>query len=303
MKGRVKKLIIGALTSILLLTAVTYYSFFIEPDRLIVNQYEIKIDEWNKAFDGLKISVIGDIHGGSNYIDETKIRRVVELSNAQNPDVVVLLGDYISPKNEIGLTGEDRFFLRMAKVSASLSGLKSKYGVFAVLGNNDILYDWGVVRSELEKYGYKVLEYETAVIERNRQKLIFFGLPDVFKVREIGGWSEFEDRSKAAIERAGVEGDVVVLSHTPDLEPLINGIKPISNRLKLFLAGHTHGGQIWLPIFGSLIVPSSYGQTFAYGHAKDKNLDVFITTGIGTSRLSARFMVPPEIAILTIRSK
>ena len=68
------------------------------------------------------------------------------------------------------------------------------------------------------------------------------------------------------------------------------------------IAGHTHGGQVWLPVLGRPIVPSSYGQKFAAGHVKDNGLDIFVTTGVGTSILPFRFMVPPEIAVLTIRS-
>ncbi|HYJ92153.1 MAG TPA: hypothetical protein VEV84_12645, partial [Pyrinomonadaceae bacterium] len=76
----------------------------------------------------------------------------------------------------------------------------------------------------------------------------------------------------------------------------------ISPDLKLMLAAHTHGGQVWLPLIGSPIVPSSYGQKYAYGHVQENGVDMFVTPGIGTSILPFRFMVPPEIAVLTIKS-
>jgi predicted MPP superfamily phosphohydrolase len=78
---------------------------------------------------------------------------------------------------------------------------------------------------------------------------------------------------------------------------------PNPNDLKLFIHGHTHGGQVWLPIIGSPIVPSNYGQRYTSGHFKENNFDMFITTGIGTSILPFRFLVPPEIAVLTIRAE
>jgi predicted MPP superfamily phosphohydrolase len=81
---------------------------------------------------------------------------------------------------------------------------------------------------------------------------------------------------------------------------MITGDLLISKDLKLMLAGHTHGGQVWLPIIGRPVVPSSYGQKYAAGHVKDNGLDMFVTTGIGESILPFRFMVPPEIAFLTI---
>ncbi|HEX6279978.1 MAG TPA: hypothetical protein VFZ49_08175, partial [Pyrinomonadaceae bacterium] len=84
---------------------------------------------------------------------------------------------------------------------------------------------------------------------------------------------------------------------------IIHGAHYISKDLKLMIAGHTHGGQIWLPILGAPIVPSSYGQKYVAGHIRENGLDMFVTTGIGTSILPFRFMVPPEIAVLTIRSE
>jgi hypothetical protein len=70
--------------------------------------------------------------------------------------------------------------------------------------------------------------------------------------------------------------------------------------LKLVLNGHTHGGQVWFPILGSPIVPSVYGQRYAFGHLKENSIDVFVTSGVGTSILPIRFLVPPEIAVLKI---
>jgi len=83
---------------------------------------------------------------------------------------------------------------------------------------------------------------------------------------------------------------------------MITGDLLISRDLKLILAGHTHGGQVRLPIIGSPIVPSSYGQKYVAGHINDAGFDMFVTTGIGTSILPFRFMVPPEIAVVTIRA-
>ena len=84
---------------------------------------------------------------------------------------------------------------------------------------------------------------------------------------------------------------------------MITGDKLVSNDLRLMIAGHTHGGQVWFPVVGSLVVPSSYGQRYASGHVKDNGLDMFVTTGIGVSILPIRFLVPPEIAVLTIYSE
>ena len=69
------------------------------------------------------------------------------------------------------------------------------------------------------------------------------------------------------------------------------------------LGGHTHGGQVWFPILGTPVVPSSYGQKYSYGHKRENEMDIFVTTGIGTSILPIRFMMPPEIAVLTVSAE
>jgi predicted MPP superfamily phosphohydrolase len=83
----------------------------------------------------------------------------------------------------------------------------------------------------------------------------------------------------------------------------MSGSQQVSPQLKLILAGHTHGGQVWLPIFGRPVIPSSYGQKYAYGHIRENGLDMFVTSGIGNSILPFRFMVPPEIALLNITAE
>src|SRR5437867_6614445 len=89
-------------------------------------------------------------------------------------------------------------------------------------------------------------------------------------------------------------GPVLVLMHNPDLFP------EVPERVSLTLAGHTHGGQVDLPIAGRLIVPSRFGQRYAYGLVEENGKKLIVTGGIGTSILPVRFRVPPEVVILTL---
>lgn len=296
------KLKLVKITAALLLVALLClgYAYFIEPHRLVINQSEIKIKGWNPAFDGLRIAAISDLHAGSNGVDAAKLRQIVETVNAQNPDMIVLLGDYVSQKSDGKPIRERSLKMQPTEIAANLKGLQADYGVFVVLGNHDEWHGADAVVGAFEAIGYQILNGELAVIEKDGQKLRLLGLKDH---QQISSWKAYADDAKKILAATEGTGDVLVLQHSPDVLPVITGDLSISNDLKLMLAGHTHGGQVWLPMLGSLVVPSSYGQKYAFGHVNENGLDMFVTTGVGTSILPFRFLVPPEIAIVTIRSE
>lgn len=285
----------------LLATLCLAYAYFIEPRRLVINQYELEIKNWNRAFDGLRVALISDVHAGSNSIDDYKLREIVSRTNEQDVDAIFLLGDYVSQKREDNPIRKRSLRMEPAEIANGLAGLRAKYGVFVVLGNHDEWSDPASVTAEFERVGYHMLNGELAEINLNNgQKLRIIGLKDH---TNIGVWKYFSDDAKNILSATEGTGDVIVLEHSPDVVPIITGELSISNDLKVMFAGHTHGGQVWLPVIGAPIVPSSYGQKFARGHVKDAGLDVFVTSGIGTSILPFRFMVTPEIAIVTIRTE
>jgi predicted MPP superfamily phosphohydrolase len=274
------------------------YAYFIEPNRLVVNQQPLEIAGWPSSIDGFKIVAIGDIHGGSNGVDEAKLRHIVELTNEQQPDLIVLLGDYVSQAGG-GKRSQRPLRMPMHTIAENLAGLKAKYGVIAVTGNHDDWYNHDEVSNELRSLGYTVLDDEIKTIDFAGQQVRILGLQDQL---HIPAWQTYSDHLKDVIAKTGGSGPIILLEHSPDILPIVTGDLLILPDLKLILAAHTHGGQVWLPIVGSLIVPSSYGQKYSHGHIKENGVDMFVTSGVGTSILPFRFMMPPEIAVLTIRS-
>ncbi|MBV9241283.1 MAG: metallophosphoesterase [Acidobacteria bacterium] len=293
-----KKLILATLAVAALLCLA--YGYFVEPRELVVNIQDLPVQGLDPAFDGLKIVAIGDIHGGSNYVTEETIREVVARSNEQQPDVVVLLGDYVTQGYSLGtVPGRRKLKMPIGTIADCLSGLRAKYGVYAVLGNHDGWYGDGKIAAELRRAGITVLQNEVAGLDINGKRLNLVGFKDHLKLAPR--WMQISQDAKEFLK--DTQGQIIVLEHSPDILPTITGDLSISPDLKLILAAHTHGGQIRFPIIGAPFVPSSYGQKYLAGHIRENGVDMFVTTGIGTSVLPFRFLVPPEIAVLTLRSQ
>lgn len=257
-------------------------AFFIEPNEIIVNRLTLKLNNWNKKHDNLKIAVISDIHAGAPFINIKKLEKIVELSNKEKPDLILMPGDFVQ-YDVIG--GKS---IQLEQMTGVLVKLKSKYGIIAVLGNNDWKFNGKEVALALENQ--KII-----VLENNAKKLIINGKP-----LWIAGVADLMERFPdidAALNNIKDNPSVLLLSHNPDVFPFV------PNRVSLTIAGHTHGGQVNLPFVGRLIVPSGFGERYALGHIHENNKDLYVSSGIGTSMLPVRFGVLPEIEILTLKSK
>jgi predicted MPP superfamily phosphohydrolase len=265
--------------------ALAIWAFLIEPNRLVVNETKIALPNWPVGLNNLKIVAIGDIHGGSNFIDEAKIRLVVTRANEQQPDLIVLLGDYV--------TGGEGVPPRMTPevIAANLKGLTAKYGVYAVLGNHDWWTDGPRMQRALESIGVVVIDKDAVPIDRDGQVLWLMGVPDFT--------THWPADMTPALAKINGSGPVIALTHSPDTFPELMK-DPRMDKVVLTLAAHTHGGQVNLPGMGRLVVPSLYGQLYAAGLVRNGQHAVFVTTGIGTSVLPLRFRVPPEIAVLNL---
>jgi predicted MPP superfamily phosphohydrolase len=260
--------------------ALAVWAFVIEPGRLVRHDYDVMPSGWPSTLDGFRIAVLTDLHTGSPRNGRSALRRVVAETNAARPDLVVILGDLVIHGVLFGR------FVPPEDVTEELRGLRAPYGVVSVLGNHDWWLDGERVRRALDHAGLRPLENDAVRLDVRGQSLWVAGLADL--------WTRPVDVGRA-LQRVPPMEPVIVLSHNPDVFPWIPA------HVSLTLAGHTHGGQVALPLLGRPVVPSRYGQRFAQGVVREDGRTLFVGSGLGTSILPVRFRVPPEIAVVTLR--
>jgi len=230
----------------------------------------------------LRIAVLSDVHADDWFVDDKKLRTIVERTNQLQPELIVILGDYMSSNGHVTRRVEPEHF------GPILKGLHAPLGVYSVLGNHDWWYSGTQVRRGLEKNGIQVLDNEVIHFDARGTQLWLVGLADLWTRRQA-----VADTIAMVPEGA----PMIALTHNPDLFP------DLPQRVPLLLAGHTHGGQVRFPLIGSVVQSSNFGDRYVKGHIFENNHHLFVTTGIGTSIVPVRFGVPPEIVLLTLRSR
>jgi uncharacterized protein len=277
-----KRLRISIIVILLLIGGVVGWGFLVEPNRLVVRQETLELQRWPNGLSGLKIAVLSDLHIGSPFIDDPKVRLIVQRTNELQPDLIIILGDYVAGNGRGSHRVEPETFAPLLK------DLHAPLGVYSVLGNHDWWYNGLKVRSALEANGIKVLEDQVAKIDVRGNPLWLVGLGDL--------WTRPQhiDQTIAEVPQ---DATIIALTHNPDIFP------ELPARVNLLLAGHTHGGQVRFPLIGSVVESSRYGQRYEQGHVLENGHDLFVTTGIGTSIIPVRFGVPPEIVLLVVKPR
>jgi predicted MPP superfamily phosphohydrolase len=255
------------------------WAVLIEPGRITFREHPVYLKNWPPELAGFTIAFITDTHVGSPHITLDKMRDIVARTNALNPDLTLLGGDYIIQ----GVLGGHP--VPSAEVVAVLSKLHARYGIFGVLGNHDWWDNAPRIHQEFQLQRVEMLEDTARHIQIDNNGFWLAGVSDYTEGAH--------DITKALSSVSGTE-PVIVLTHSPDIFP------EIPPRVALTLAGHTHGGQVWLPFLGRLVVPSKYGQRYAYGSILEHGKQLFVGAGIGTSILPIRFLTPPEVSILKL---
>lgn len=253
---------------IILFILLGCYSLFIEPNKLKVNYYTIK----DAHLKDIKIVFASDFHIKPHQ--QKRLEKVIELINAENPDLVLSVGDFVSGHNE-------KMTMPIEDIAKELGKVKSKYGFYTTLGNHDGWYGTERVTKSLQANGIKVLDNENISIQVNNKTIYIAGVEDLMTGKP--NIYQALDETKTP---------TILLTHSPDM------FVKVPENVNLTLAGHTHGGQVRIPLFGPIFTASKYGDNYTKGLVEEKGRKLITTTGIGTSILPVRFNCLPEIVVI-----
>ncbi len=286
---RVRSCLWLAVLGLLLAPALlAFYAWRIEPRWIQVRHVTLPIASLPPELDGFTILQLSDLHRGPQ-VSAAYLQRVVEKAARLKADMVVLTGDFV--------TGDAHF---ATEVATLLGRLSAPYGVYAVTGNHDVWTDADAVTAALAAQGIRVLRDEALVTEARTVQLALIGLEDTGWVTDQPCPEPSSTWRKSLQTLADVSAALpkdmprLALIHNPDLAHWVP-----AGTVDAVLSGHTHGGQVRLPLLGTPVVPSCHGARYAAGlTTSPSGIPVYVNRGIGTAILPLRFGVRPEITLI-----
>jgi uncharacterized protein len=256
------------------LTGKGYWNATRDPQ---IHKAAIAVADWPSGEPPLRVLLLSDIHVSGPDMQPDRLRRIIAQLNNLKPDLVLIAGDLVSEKR----LATQRYSAE--EIVAPLVALKSRLGAVATLGNHDHWYDPEKIRAQLTSYGIVVLSNEAIV----RGPLVIGGIDDDFSghANIPLTYSEMDKLPK---------GPRILLTHSPDVVPDL--VAPVA----AVFSGHTHCGQIVLPLLGAVTSVSRYGNRFACGLIDDKGQKVVVGAGLGTSILPIRYGAMPGAWLVTL---
>jgi predicted MPP superfamily phosphohydrolase len=266
-------------------------AFAIEPAfRLTLAQWRVPHRHWPQAAPPLKVGIITDLHAVELYMPVSRIEAIVARMNALKPDIIVLLGDYVASLVRLTLKP-----VPVPEIARVLGGLRAPLGVYAVHGNHDWWSDAvPVINATFPKAGIQVLQNQAHRLSHNGVRFWVAGLGDQLAYDRRPARRRGVDDLPGTLAQIDDDSPILLLAHEPDI------FVRAPDRVTVTFSGHTHGGQVYLPFIGRPVIPSAYGQRFAYGHIEEGGRHLIVSSGLGVTGIPVRFMVPPEIALVTV---
>lgn len=239
-----------------------------------VKEYNFYSPEVPESFNGFRIAFASDFHYKSKF-REKELAGTLRALNGMHADVLLLGGDY-----QEGCEYVPRLF-------AELSCVQTRFGTYAVMGNNDYERCYHEIIREMKQYGMTVLEHACDTITVGSERLILAGIRNPFDLNRNGVSPTLELKA---------EDFVIMLTHTPDYAQDVD-----ISHTDLVLAGHTHGGQITLGKLYTPITGSKYGKQFLSGRSETSTgIPVITTNGLGTSKINVRLFAPSEVLLIIL---
>jgi predicted MPP superfamily phosphohydrolase len=255
------------------------YAGEISRHELTIEHHTIQLSRLPDAFRGMRIVQVSDFHY-EDYTEPFFLREMVRAINRLRPDMVLLVGDFVS----FGPLPRSVARRGAPACAAILSAIECPLR-YASLGNHDYVVGPHYVAGPLRENGIPVLINSAIALERDGQRLWLAGL---------GSVCEHGADPPRAIPRAVAKEPVILLAHEPDILPTI-----ARYNVDLMLSGHTHGGQVRIPFLPPFHLPE-YGIKYVEGFFRYGPTQLYVNRGIGAVGLPFRFRCPPEITVITL---
>lgn len=283
-----------AMTSLLLFLPIIISAIYLLENKVIeVVEIEVPINGLAADLDGFRIAQLSDLHG--RRLDTHWIKKQL---NKANVDIIALTGDYVRGAEPATVAKLQPLFNLLPKIAPT----------YAVSGNHDMAAGWPQIATQLKQQGITVLDDTYTTITRGDAQLVLAGI-------------SYPHHSLSNLEQAipSTAEPIVLLAHSPRLfmqERIVNYLgEPVMKREEMIacaelaerpaltLVGHTHGGQIKLPLIGAVTTAS--GELFPRQHIEGLSWEgsgwLYISRGLGYTGLPLRFLSRPELTIITLR--
>lgn len=255
------------------------YSKLVEPGWIEVVQIALKLPRLSPSFSGFRLVQISDLHMGG-WMDRERLQRVIQLAVDQSPDLVVITGDFVT-----GHSWNVSLQASLEDLVQELSALTEQHTTLAVLGNHDYWTDASAVRAALGTCGILELGNDVYSLSNGSEQLHIAGVDDIWEGR---------DQLDAVLEKLPASGAAILLAHEPDFADR----SAETGRFDLQLSGHSHGGQVVLPVLGPPVLPR-FGRKYPAGLYQVKGMYQYTNRGVGMIAPYVRFNCRPEITVFT----
>jgi uncharacterized protein len=254
--------------------ALALYALVVEPRWLQVRRPRIYIRGLRPELEGFRLGLISDLHAGGTS-PAFVLRRAVSALCAARPDAIAVTGDLL-----------DARATNYRALVPYLQGLRAPFGVFAVPGNHDYSAGVELWHAAVAAAGLQDLTNRSVVLPVRGARLCLAGLDDYGKGAPLLTLPPGEERDVT-----------ILLSHWPDAA---EHVRRALDAVDLVVSGHTHGGQVRLPVLGPPYNPSGHRELYEDGVRRRPWTQVYVTRGVGTSGFRIRFGARPEVTILTL---